>query len=94
MGYLRTVYSERVRPYTDYPGKLCRYIAETCFKPDYKTLLDVGCGRGEHLQAFRKLGYEVQGIDRSEEVRELVKDIKVEVLDVEKDKLPGAFCSI
>ena len=88
MGYLRVIYSEKRRPYTSYPSKLCRHIAESCFKPDDKTLLDVGCGRGEHLREFQKLGYEVKGVDLSEEVKELLKDIDVEVKDIEKESLP------
>ena len=88
MGYLRVIYSERRRPYTSYPSKLCKYIAENYFKPSYETLLDVGCGRGEHLREFQKLGYQVKGVDLSKEAKELLKDLEIEILDIEREPLP------
>ena len=94
MGYLRVIYSEKRRPYTSYPSKLCRYIAENYFKPNYETLLDVGCGRGEHLREFQKLGYQVQGVDSSREAKELLKDMEIEVVDIEKEPLPYGDSSV
>jgi len=88
MGYLRVIYSEKRRPYTSYPSKLCKYIVENYFKPNYETLLDVGCGRGEHLREFQNLGYQVRGVDLSNEAKELLKDVEVEIVDIEKELLP------
>ncbi|OGO18307.1 MAG: hypothetical protein A2Z15_08735 [Chloroflexi bacterium RBG_16_50_11] len=87
MGYLRTVYSEKRRPYTSYPAKLCKYIVDLYFKPEYTTVLDVGCGRGEHLKEFRNLGYQVKGVDLSKEAQELSPDIEIQLANVEKDAL-------
>jgi SAM-dependent methyltransferase len=36
--------------------------------PDCRSLLDLGCGTGVHACAFARAGYEVVGIDRSEEM--------------------------
>ena len=94
MGYLRVIYSVKRRPYTSYPSKLCKYIEENCFKPNYETLLDVGCGRGEHLREFQKLGYQVEGVDLSTEVEELLKDMEIRIVDVEKESLPYEDSSI
>jgi len=88
VGYLRVIYSKERIPYTTYPGQLCKYIAESYFKPGYKTLLDAGCGRGEHLREFQKLGYQVKGVDLSGEAKELSKDIEVETVNVETEPLP------
>jgi len=88
VGYLRVIYSEKRRPYTSYPSKLCKYIVENYFKPNYETLLDVGCGRGEHLREFQKLGYQVRGVDLSNEAKELLKDMEIEIVDIEKEPLP------
>jgi SAM-dependent methyltransferase len=88
VGYLRVIYSKERRPYTTYPGQLCKYIAERYFRPGYETLLDAGCGRGEHLREFQKLGYQVKGVDLSGEVKELLKDIEVEIVNIETEPLP------
>jgi len=94
VNYLSEVYSEERRPYTSYPGKLCKHIAENYLKPDYETLLDVGCGRGEHLRGFEELGYREKGIDLSEEAKELLADLEIAIVDIENEPLPyedGSF---
>lgn len=88
MGYLKEIYSKERRPYTSYPGKLCKYTADKYFKRNYKTLLDVGCGRGEHLREFQKLGFQVKGVDLSKEAKELSNDLEIEIIDIEKEPLP------
>ena len=88
MGYLRVIYSEKRRPYTSYPSRLCKYITENYFKPNYESLLDVGCGRGEHLREFQKLGYQVKGVDLLKEAKELLKAMEIEILDIEREPLP------
>ena len=94
MKYLSEIYSEERRPYTSYPSRLCKHIAESYFKPNYQTLLDVGCGRGEHLREFEKLGYQVKGVDLSKEAQELLADLEIAIVDIEKELLPygdGSF---
>lgn len=88
MGYLHTLYSEERKPYTSYPPKLCRYLVESYFKDSYRTLLDVGCGRGEHLKEFFKLGFQVRGVDLLEEAKELCGGLRVDILDVDTQPLP------
>ena len=88
MGYLKVIYSKDRRPYTSYPGQLCKYIADNYFKRSYRTLLDVGCGRGEHLSEFQKLGFQVKGVDLSKEAKELSNDLEIEIIDAEKQPLP------
>ena len=88
MSYLEVIYSKERRPYTSYPGKLCSYLKKEYFKPGYKTLLDIGCGRGEHIKEFQKLGYKVKGVDKSEEARLLVKDVEIKIVDIENNPLP------
>ena len=44
------------------------------FKNVYKRpgrLLDLGCGRGDHLKAFGRLGFEVSGVDLAPQAPQL-----------------------
>ena len=51
--YLKIVYSEKRRPYTDYPSKLVKYLYDKFnLKPGMK-ILEPGCGRGEFLKGFK-----------------------------------------
>lgn len=50
------------------PGRYPSLLAELLLKRVYSrtgTLLDLGCGRGDHLDAFAELGFDVTGIDAS-----------------------------
>lgn len=85
--YLSVVYGEGVRPYTEYPAKLITYLFNRFnMRPGMK-ILEPGCGRGEFLRVFKDLGMEAEGLDRSEESRELLGEdsIKLAVCDVEAD---------
>lgn len=85
--YLRVVYGEGVRPYTEYPSKLVSYLFERFDMKEGMKLLEPGCGRGEFLRAFKGLGIDAVGLDRSEESRELLRkdSIDLAVCDVESD---------
>lgn len=85
--YLKVVYDEGVRPYTDYPSKLITYLFQRFgMKPGMK-ILEPGCGRGEFLRVFKSLGMDAVGLDRSEESRELLDEdsIELSLCDVESD---------
>ena len=63
--YLRVRYGKH--EYTEYPQKLAYYLAHN-FLTQYDQgcrLLDLGSGRGEFLNGFRKLGFEAHGIGGS-----------------------------
>ena len=49
---------------------------KTCDKLISKkgTLLDIGCGTGGHMKAFQKIGYSVEGLDKSKEMIEQAKN--------------------
>lgn len=55
-----------------------------------KTVLEIGCGYGNLLQAFQELGYRVIGIDIDNDAEKICKEKKLEFhkCDVDKDKLP------
>ena len=64
MDYVDVTY--RNKPFTNYPDYLTGLL-ERIFdiEPD-DLLLDVGCGRGEYLAAFRRHGIDAYGVDKSE----------------------------
>jgi SAM-dependent methyltransferase len=88
--YLKVVYDDKLRPYTDYPGKLARLLFEKYGMQAGQTLLEPGCGRGEILKCFRDFGMQVKGSDLSPETAALLRDMDIEICDVENDGLPYA----
>ncbi len=50
-------------PYTSYPRKLARYLMGRYEIREGARLLDVGCGRGEYVEAFSALGVRAEGCD-------------------------------
>lgn len=85
--YLTVVYGEGVRPYTEYPSKLVKYLFERFDMKEGMRLLEPGCGRGEFLRVFKGLGMDAVGLDRSEESRKLLGEDSIDlvVCDVESD---------
>ena len=86
--YLKIVYDENTRPYTEYPEKLIHYLFNAFNIKEGMKLLEPGCGRGEHLRLFKNLGLDVYGLDLSPEAPLFAKDLNIKVCDLEKDKLP------
>lgn len=85
--YLDIVYSLKNKPKSNYPLKLSNYL----FKKFYKqkgSLIDIGCGTGEMLSAFDKLGFVAEGVDLSPLSVELNKSIKVKLSDFSNEELP------
>ena len=68
--YLEVTYSDEIAPKTSYPDKLSSWIKENIFKKTGE-LADLGCGRGDYLDSFKKLGYEVCGLDASPNIEDL-----------------------
>ena len=86
--YLKVVYDENVRPKTDYPEKLAKHLFSIFdMKPGMK-FLEVGCGRGEFLQNFKKLGLETTGLDISEDAKRQNPEIEIGVCDIERAPIP------
>jgi len=86
--YLKIVYSEDNKPYTDYPMQLAKYLFDNFNMQQNMSMLEIGCGRGEMLQNFKKLGLKVEGTDLSPEAPNFSKDINITVSNIEEDSLP------
>lgn len=61
--YLDIVYNKKEKPVSDYPLKLCSYLSERFKMKKGDKILDAGCGRGDFLDAFKKIGLDAFGID-------------------------------
>jgi SAM-dependent methyltransferase len=87
--YLKVVYDTKSHPQTSYPGKLCSYLFHTFQMQRGQIFLEPGCGRGEFLEEFRKLGLECKGIDLSEFSGSLCPEVEVKKkVDLENDIWP------
>ncbi len=82
--YLTTIYDEATRPKTDYPRALARYLFDRFNMKAGARFLDLGCGRGDFLNAFRQLGLHTYGIDR-----EIVRSEMLEGSEVSAAELAG-----
>lgn len=85
--YLEVTYSSERTPYTEYPYLLAQWLFKNVYKKPGR-LLDFGCGRGEHLAAFARLGFDVAGADASPRAKELAPHYPVEVIEPSSDSLP------
>ena len=85
--YLSFVYSEKRRPITNYPNQLAKKIISDLKIKSDNYLLDIGCGRGDMTNAFKKLGFKVEGVDISSECKDLLHPIKVYQENLEHDTI-------
>jgi SAM-dependent methyltransferase len=85
--YLDLKYSEKRAPKSAYPLLLATWLRDNVYgRPG--TLLDLGSGRGDHLDAFRALGFDVTGVDISRRSAELAPEHRVEIVDLDAEPLP------
>jgi SAM-dependent methyltransferase len=92
--YLKVVYDETSHPYTEYPAQLAAYLFQAFHLQPEMKLLEPGCGRGEFLREFRRLGLDCHGLDLSPEAQAYTPQIPIVVCDIENETLPyddGAF---
>ena len=88
--YFTDEYSEKM-----YPQKLCNYISENYYWKLAKKqnvyggkLLDIGCGKGNHLVGFHRCGYEVYGLDKRKEVAKVLENFTIKECDIENKPFP------
>lgn len=84
--YTTIHYNEKLRPYSKYPYLLCRHLADKYFKSRKGKLLDVCCGRGEHMEIFSELGFDTYGVDKESVAKN--KGLNVKIVDVDLEDLP------
>jgi len=92
--YLDNAYTEKEKPLTEYPEKLIKHFLKLInFKSGVSTsnknnkVLDVGCGRGDQLNIFKKLKFDTYGLDL-ELKNEVANSHNFNQCDFSKDKFP------
>jgi ubiquinone/menaquinone biosynthesis C-methylase UbiE len=80
--YTAIHYNEKLRPISNYAWLLAKSMADKYFKAGNGRLLDVGCGRGEYVEIFNKLGFDAFGVDL-----EATAD-KTKKVNLEDEKIP------
>lgn len=91
--YLEVVYTADAKPLTTYPDKLARHLMGRFGLAPGMTLLDVGCGRGEMLGAFSRLGLSCAGLDMAPSAGSLAPDVPVSLCNVTAEPFPVAEAS-
>ena len=86
--YLSVVYDQKSHPYTDYPGKLCAHLFKILNLKAGMKMLEPGCGRGEFLSHFQRLGLEVTGLDISKEAQNFGHGFDIFLCDIENNAMP------
>lgn len=87
--YLKVVYDSKSHPQSTYPGKLASYLFQTFRMEKGQKFLEPGCGRGEFLTEFQKLGLECYGLDLSPHAGTLCPTVELKKeIDLENDKWP------
>ena len=80
--YVDVAYDKKEKPITSYPDKLARYLYHRFSMKLGMKFLDNGCGRGEFLGAFARLGLETYGTD-------IVQGCKqTQLVNLNQDELP------
>ena len=86
--YLSVIYDEKSHPYNEYPMKLCSYLFKLFALEKGMKILEPGCGRGDFLNNFKKLGLDAEGVDISPESLYFENGLNIKLCDIEKEKLP------
>jgi SAM-dependent methyltransferase len=85
--YLNVVYDESRTPKTEYPACLAEHLFESYdLKPGQK-FLEMGCGRGDFLLEFNRLGLDCIGVDRNLHTQVTDSGIRFLQTDLSKDSL-------
>ena len=85
--YIEMLYSDKRRPQSNYPFKLAKYLLDNYYL-DKGNILDIGCGRGDLLEAFHNEGFSVAGTDISPASIKLCEPHLVKTADLVKGQLP------
>lgn len=83
--YTSVIYNEARTPITKYPDQLAGYLINRFKLKPGDRLLELGCGRGDFVSAFKRAGLNCAGVDREPAS---IPGIEVRKCDLSKDPLP------
>jgi len=88
--YVSVQYDTSIRPITSYPDKLAQRLCELHLIPSGAKLLEVGAGRPDVLNGFKRQGLQVFGCDISPASKEACEKDKIpfNLVDFVKHPLP------
>ena len=86
--YLETVYSEENAPFSEYPSKFVNFLIDKARLLEKQKILELGCGRGDFINEFKKKGLKTYGIDLSDYSKNYFPELTFSKVDLTKDKLP------
>lgn len=86
--YIQIVYDKKERPITNYPDQLAKYLVDRFDIKLGDKILENGCGRGDFINAFKRLGLQCYATDISLNASEMLEDILFEKVNLENDRLP------
>ena len=86
--YVAVTYSEKNRPFTQYPDKLARYLFLRYKLSKDSKILDLGCGRGEFLRGFIRCGLNGFGVDKSNIAKSICPEAEILQSNLEIKPLP------
>jgi len=84
--YLEYTYSDTAAPPSEYPKLFAKWLLDTVYN-DVGTIGDFGCGRGDYLKEFQRLGFTPHGFDISPNIS-MLSDFNVKQIDFANDKAP------
>ncbi len=87
--YLEITYKDSNNKKGDYPDVLAKHLLKNYYKKPGK-ILDIGCGNGDFLKAFSRLGFEVVGVDISPDIKQRLGD-RFEVMSVDIENASNLF---
>ena len=83
--YLEVAYNYSEKPKSEYPHLLMRHLLHDVLDIKTGAVVDVGCGRGDQLEAIKELGFDAIGLDQEKPFNE---DLEFYRCDVTKDVFP------
>ena len=84
--YLDIKYPKNNKLNSEYSEQLVEYLKNRYFRKEGK-ILDIGCGTGEMMRAFKKNNFQVEGTDIFPQAKEFTDEFNFKVGNLESEEL-------